>query len=390
MKQKELAVYISKIIADVAAKGDRAVSSYTSRFDGVKGARFRIPASKMKAAGRLLPVGLKKSIETAASNIRSFHRKELSELRKSWRVSAKGAVLGMTYNPVRTAGIYVPGGRFPYPSTVLAAAIPARMAGVDRVVAVTPPANASPDVLYAAYVAGVDEMYAVNGPAGIAALATGTRTIPRADIIAGPGNAYVNEAKRQVLGLAGIDSLAGPSEVAIIADSSAPAAFVAQDVLAQLEHDPQAKAYLFSDSARLISEVRKAVGKKAALRLKAVKCGLSKAAALADAVAPEHLEIMARGARSLAAKVRNAGAVFVGRYTPTAVGDYWAGPSHVLPTNGAARFSGGISAATFLKKTSYVEYGAKALRKAARGILELAEAEGLAAHARSVEIRMNK
>jgi histidinol dehydrogenase len=388
MKQKKLAAYISKIISDVAKNGDKAVAFYTSKYDGLKTGKTLIPAANLKASGRFISPKLKKAIEAAAANIRNFHGKELSALKKSWKFSKGGAVLGQSYSPVGTAGIYVPGGRFPYPSTVLAAAIPAKMAGVGRVIMLTPPRNASPAVLYAAYVSGIDALYTVNGPAGIAAMAYGTGKIPKVDIIAGPGNAYVNEAKRQVIGLVGIDSLAGPSEVAIIADSSADADFVVKDVLAQLEHAPDAKAYLFSDSGKLLSDVRKGLGREGARRLVSARCGLAEAVRRVNAAAPEHLQLMTRNARALAKQIRNAGAVFVGNYTPTAVGDYWAGPSHVLPTNGAARFSGGISTATFLKKTSYIEYSRKAVRSAAKGILALTEAEGLVNHGRSVEARL--
>lgn len=393
---KDIRVYISKIISDVAAKGDTAVSYYTARWDKVRLApvKFRIPKSEIAASGRKLDPELRKSIEQAAANIRKFHKKELSMMRRSWTADFGGIKAGQFFNPVEIAGIYVPGGRFPYPSTVLMSAIPARTAGVKRVVIATPPNNAKPAVLYAAKCAGINEIYAVNGPAAIAAMALGTRSIPKVDIIAGPGNAFVNEAKRQVIGKVGIDSLAGPSEVAIIADNSADAGFIAADIFAQLEHDPDARAFLFAASAKLMNKVAGLLKLQSGYNLKkqykAVVCSPYKAVAEVNKLAPEHLELAVKNPAALARRITSAGAVFAGVYTPTAVGDYWAGPSHVLPTSGAARFSGGLSAVTFIKKTSYIECPPSALKKYGRSIEKLASSEGLYNHKLSVSVRTRK
>jgi histidinol dehydrogenase len=242
-------------------------------------------------------------------------------------------------------------------------------------------------VLFAAKVAKVDEIYQVGGPAAIAALAYGTKTVPAVDIIVGPGNAYVNEAKRQVFGKVGIDSLAGPSEVAIIADKTARVAYVLADMAAQAEHDPAAKAYLLTDSEELLSEVKKKLPRQIAAQTELIFCRMDEAVERVNELAPEHLEIMTKNAAMLAKKVKNAGAVFVGQYTPTAIGDYWAGPSHILPTAGTARFSSVLSVETFLKRTSYISYGAKAVEKAALQIETLARAEGLEDHRNSVVVR---
>jgi len=380
--------YIEKIISDVKNLGDKAVASYTAKYDAVKlsPSKFAVSRAELKNAGRYVEAPLKNAIAAAAGNIRAFHEKELSMNKRSWKMRSGGAVLGQVYNPVESAGIYVPGGRYPYPSTVLMTAIPAKTAGVKNIIMLTPPGNATPAVLYAAYISGVTKVFKVNGPAGIAALAIGTASIPKVDLIAGPGNAFINEMKRQVMGLVGIDSLAGPSEVAIIADSSANSGFIVCDILAQLEHDPDAKAYLFSDSRALLSGVRASVKSKPGRFISSL-CSIAKAVDKVNGIAPEHVQVMTRNAQGLALRIRNAGAVFAGNFTPTAVGDYWAGPSHVLPTAGAARFSGGISTSTFLKKTSYVEYSKKEFLKAAGGILALAGAEGLEYHGKSIEIR---
>ncbi|MFH1369645.1 MAG: histidinol dehydrogenase [Elusimicrobiota bacterium] len=394
---KKLSSYIAGIIEDVAGKGDAAVISYTAKWDKVKLSPrdFRVSRKALLSAGGMLEPDLKKSIEMAAKNIKRFHAIELSNIKRSWSVVYDGVKTGQNYNPVETAGIYVPGGRFPYPSTVLMTAIPARVAGVKRIIMVTPPGNLSPAVLYAARIAGVDEIYGVNGPAAIAAMAIGTFTIPKVDIIAGPGNAYVNEAKRQVLGWVGIDSLAGPSEVAIIADSSAKPAYIAADILAQLEHDPDARAFLFTNSRVLLNKVSailKKDGKRFNLRIQfqAKLCSLVKAVESVNRIAPEHLELMVRKPVGYVAAIKNAGAVFVGNNTPTAVGDYWAGPSHVLPTARRARFSSGLSVQTFMKRTSYIECSASVIKKFGKIVEKLASAEGLENHRKSIAARYKK
>jgi histidinol dehydrogenase len=267
-------------------------------------------------------------------------------------------------------------------------AIPAKAAGVKNVIMVTPPGKITAGLLFAAKTAGVDSVYRVGGPWSIAALAFGTETVPRVDMIVGPGNKFINEAKRQVFGTVGIDSLAGPSEIAIIADDSANERFIAQDILAQLEHDPDAKAYLYTDSLRLLRVVNKILfGKAGRKQLITVKCSIERAVELVNKLAPEHLELVVKNAKKLVSRVRNAGAVFVGNYSPVAAGDYWAGPSHTLPTGSSARFSSGVSVSTFLKRTSYIEMSKKSLISASEHIKRIAGMEGLIEHKKSIEVR---
>ncbi|MCL2335366.1 MAG: histidinol dehydrogenase, partial [Endomicrobia bacterium] len=278
------------------------------------------------------------------------------------------------------------GGRFPYPSTVIMTAVAAKAAGVKRIVMATPPKKMSGAVLFAAKLCGIKEVYRVGGIMAIAALACGTKTVKKVDMIAGPGNAYVNEAKRQLFGKVGIDSLAGPSEVAIIADKNAPAEYVAADLMAQVEHDPMAKAYLFCESREKIAKIKALLPKEALKQVKTELCSLKKAIEKSNKIAPEHLELIIKDYAKLLKNVRNAGAVFAGYQTPTACGDYWAGPSHVLPTNGSARFSSGLSVMTFLKKTSYIEMDKKN-KKGYEETAEFADSEGMAYHKKSALIR---
>jgi len=265
-------------------------------------------------------------------------------------------------------------------------AVPAIVAGVKRVVMVTPPKNISDAVLFAAKLCGIEEIYCLGGVMGIAALAYGTKTLKKVNMIVGPGNAYVNEAKRQVFGNVGIDSLAGPSEVAVIADKNVCADYVFADLMAQVEHDPMAKAYLFCESANKISEIRKLLPKEVLNQLKIEHCSLKEAVNRVNEIAPEHLELLVKNYRALLKDVRNAGAVFLGYQTPTVCGDYWAGPSHVLPTNSSAKFSSGISVMTFLKRTAYIEMSKKN-KKAYRAISNFAQSEGMQYHKRSSDIR---
>ncbi|MBN1823710.1 MAG: histidinol dehydrogenase [Endomicrobiales bacterium] len=391
---RKISRYISGLISRVRKGGDRAVSGYIRKFDGVNvpPARFRVKKAELNAAAAKIDKEIAASLRLAASNIRNFHKKELLKLAKAWRQSRDGIITGQMMSPVEKVGVYVPGGRYPYPSTVLMTVIPAKVAGVKRVVVVTPPKSLTQEILYAAKLAGADEIYRVGGPAAVAALAFGTRNIPKTDMIVGPGNKYVNEAKRQVFGEVGIDSLAGPSEIAIIADNTADAEFVAADIEAQLEHDPDARALLLSDSAALISKVRKAMRRKP---VKSASCSLAKvpmnrAVEIANAAAPEHLEVIVKNPARVLSRIRNAGAVFVGSWSPVASGDYLAGPSHALPTGGSARFSSGVSVATFIKRTSYMEFSKKGFMSCARRIEILAGAERLRKHGRSIKIRREK
>jgi len=349
---------------------------------------LRVKAADIARSAGEVTADLKKAIVSSASNIKRFHETELKNIKLGWSVSNNGTVTGQLTRPVKKVGIYVPGGRFSYPSTVLMTAIPARVAGVEEVIMVTPPGKITAGLLFAAKVAGVNEIYRVGGPWSIAALAYGTQTVPPVDMIVGPGNKFINEAKRQVFGTVGIDSLAGPSEVAIIADDSANENFIAQDVLAQMEHDPDAKAYLYTDSLRLMRGVNKALlGKAGRKQFITIKCSIDKAVELVNILAPEHLELVLNNAKKIVSRIHSAGAIFVGNYSPVAAGDYWAGPSHALPTAASARFSSGVSVATFLKRTSYIELSKNSFAKAAKGIKSIAVLEGLVEHKRSIEIR---
>lgn len=390
MNNENLAGYVAKIIRTVKKDGDKALVRYNARFDGVKtpASQLRIEASRIRNSLEAVPSELRKSIVEAAANIERFHTEELKNTARGWKLKKGGSSVGQVIRPVEKLGIYVPGGRFSYPSTVLMTAIPAKVAGVKRIVIVTPPKNITPALLFAAKTAGIKEIYGVGGPWAVAALACGTQTIPAVDMIIGPGNKYVNEAKRQVYGTVGIDSLAGPSEIAIIADESANEVFLAQDVLAQLEHDPDAKAYLYTDSIRLMRGVNKLLfGRIGRKQYSAVQCPLKRAVEAVDRLAPEHLLVACRNASLVAASVKNAGAVFVGNFSPVAAGDYWAGPSHALPTGASARFSSGVSVLTFLKRTSYIELSKSELLSGAVHIRNLAEAEGLVEHKKSIEVR---
>lgn len=385
----DIAGTVRDVIAAVAARGDTALVSYTRLFDGVTltAAELKVPARDIAAARGNVAPAVRAAIDESAANIIRFHRQELRLLRRQWRVQRQGVVLGQTMTPVDSVGIYVPGGRFAYPSTVLMTALCARAAGVARIIMVTPPKHVTPAVLYAARVSGVDAVYRVGGAQAVAALALGTRTIPKVDMIVGPGNAFVTEAKRQVYGRVGIDALAGPSEVAIIADAGADPAAVAADCMAQAEHDPLARAYVFTPSSVLASAVRAALDKKYRSHVRITCCSLDAAVARVNALAAEHVEVLVADPDPVARRIRHAGAVFAGYATPTAFGDYVAGPSHVLPTGGAARFSSGLSAATFFKRSSYIRFSAPAAAARAERAAVLADTEGLHHHAASLRIR---
>jgi len=380
--------YVSAVIADIEKSGDSAVFKYTKKFDGVDLSKdgYRVPLSEIDAAAKRVPKALQKAIKASYANVLAFHKYEYSQIKKSWKFKRNGVTAGQFYTPVEAAGLYIPGGRFPYPSTVIMTAVAAKAAGVKRIVMATPPKKMSGAVLFAAKLCGIKEVYRVGGIMAIAALACGTKTVKKVDMIAGPGNAYVNEAKRQLFGKVGIDSLAGPSEVAIIADKNAPAEYVAADLMAQVEHDPMAKAYLFCESREKIAKIKALLPKEALKQVKTELCSLKKAIEKSNKIAPEHLELIIKDYAKLLKNVRNAGAVFAGYQTPTACGDYWAGPSHVLPTNGSARFSSGLSVMTFLKKTSYIEMDKKN-KKGYEETAEFADSEGMAYHKKSALIR---
>ncbi|MEL6159433.1 MAG: histidinol dehydrogenase [Cyanobacteria bacterium J06627_32] len=397
---------VREILGAVRKTGDAALLHYTEKFDGqqLTPATLRVDGAQLDAAYQQISQDLLRAIQTACTNIEKFHRQRLP---KSWvSFEEQGVVLGKRYSPVAKAGIYVPGGRASYPSTVMMNAIPARVAGVSRIVMVTPIGSGgtlSPAVLVAAQEAGVEEIYQVGGAQAIAALAYGTATIPNVDVITGPGNIYVTLAKKQVYGTVGIDSLAGPSEVLIIADSSANPVHIAVDLLAQAEHDPMAAAVLITTDGSMAQAVAEEVSQQlthhprqtltekaiAHYGLAVVVEDLETAAQLSDLFAPEHLELEVEKPWDLLPMIHQAGAIFLGHDTPEAVGDYLAGPNHTLPTSGAARYASPLSTETFMKHTSLVQYTRSALAAIANDIDVLTKAEGLPSHGDSVRLRLN-
>lgn len=395
---------VHQVLQAVRRQGDRALLHYTEEFDQLTltAEELRVSGSELDAAYHQVSNELLEAIRLACHNIEAFHRQRVP---KSWvQFGDNGVVLGKRYTPVDRAGLYVPGGRAAYPSTVLMNAIPAKVAQVPRIVMVTPPGkdkSVNPAVLVAAQEAGVQEIYRVGGAQAIAALAYGTETLPKVDVITGPGNIYVTLAKKLVYGTVGIDSLAGPSEVLIIADSTANPTHVAADLLAQAEHDPMAAAILLTtDSAlglKVVAEVermlvnhpRRMLTEKAIAHygLVVVVESLDIAVELSNEFAPEHLELEVSDPWSLIEKIRHAGAIFLGSSTPEAVGDYLAGPNHTLPTSGSARYASALGVETFIKHSSLIQYTPTALQNVAQAIDTLAIAEGLPSHAESVRLR---
>ena len=394
---------VSAILADVRARGDAALADYTAKFDGhALGDDWRIPAETCREAFDALDPTLRAALELAAERIRAYHEAQLPEDRDY--IDAAGVRLGAKWRAVDGAGLYVPGGRAAYPSSLLMNAIPAKVAGVGRLVVTTPtPKGAiNPLVLAAAHLAGVDEVWRVGGAQAIAALAYGTGRIAPVDVITGPGNAWVAEAKRQLYGVVGIDMVAGPSEILVIADGQNDPQWIAADLLSQAEHDPAAQAILITDDGAFADAVAAAVEAEIALLPTAavaraswdahgviiVVDTLDEAPALANALAAEHVEIATDDPEALCAGIRHAGSVFLGRHTPEAIGDYVAGPNHVLPTGRRARFASGLSVLDFMKRTSFLSVSEASLGAVGPAAVALAEAEGLAAHARSIELRL--
>jgi len=390
---------VAEICARVAAEGDAALRDYGQRFDGwapAEGQTFQVPDGDLAAAADRLPSADRAALDFAAQRIREFHSSQVQP------ASSGPPGLKLVTRPVRRAGVYAPGGRAAYPSTVLMTVIPARVAGVPEVVLATPPrtdGSVPAAILAAAHIAGVDAVYRMGGAQAIAALAYGTASIPRVDLIAGPGNIYVTLAKKEVFGAVGVDGIAGPTEVMVIADAGARADFVAADLAAQLEHDPLAWAVLVTDSApladRVEEELRSLVaGLERAQIINAATCCLVVADDLAQAVhiandfAPEHLLIVAEDAGRLATQVENAGAIFVGAFATVPLGDYAAGPNHTLPTSGAARFASPLGVHTFLKRSSVLSLNRGDLEMLREACVRLAAMEGLSAHAHAVEVRL--
>ncbi len=394
---------VEAILQQVRTGGDEAVLALSEKFDGVRPDPLRIPRERLERAWKECAAPLRQALELAHGRILAFHQRQ-------WPADLDmegpyGERLGRRWRPVQRAGLYVPGGRAAYPSTVLMNVVPAKVAGVERLVLVTPPGpggEPDPTVLAAAHLAGVEEVYRVGGAQAIAALAWGTESIPRVDVISGPGNLYVTLAKRAVYGRVGIDSLAGPSEVLVIADASARADQVAADLMAQAEHDPLAAAILITTSEDLAAAIPSAIEAqleghprgeivRTALNdwgLVVICANLEQAVQLSDSFAPEHLELLVSEPERLAETIHNAGAIFMGPWTPEAVGDYLAGPNHTLPTSGTARFAGALGVETFLRHTSLIGFNRQALEATAEAVLALAESEGLHSHAESVRRRL--
>ncbi len=398
---------VREVLQAVKRQGDRALLHYTEEFDQLmlEPGELRVTGSELEAAYQQVSKELLEAIQLACRQVEAFHRQRVP---KSWvQFGENEVVLGKRYTPVDRAGLYVPGGRASYPSTVIMNAIPARVAQVPRIAMVTPPRpdkTINPAVLVAAQEAGVQEIYRVGGAQAIGALAYGTETIPKVDVITGPGNIYVTLAKKLVYGTVGIDSLAGPSEVLIIADGHANPVHVAVDMLAQAEHDPMAAAILLTTDTdlamnvvvevkqQLLNHPRRLLTEKAIAHygLVVVVDSLEQAAELSNEFAPEHLELEVEDPWSLLEYIRHAGAIFLGNSTPEAVGDYLAGPNHTLPTSGSARYASALSVETFLKHSSLIQYSPQALQNVAGAIDALATAEGLPSHADSVRFRVQK
>jgi len=399
---------VSRILEDVRRRGDEAVIEYARRFDAPQMTlkSLKVSAKELNAASKKVDRSFVRALNRAVSQIESFHRQQV---RQSWIDTHRpGTLLGQMVNPVDAAGVYVPGargGKTPLVSTVLMTAIPAKIAGVENIVMVTPSTKTggiNPHLLVAAKKAGIKNIYKIGSAWAIAALAYGTETIPRVDVIAGPGNIYVTLAKKIVSGTVGIDMIAGPSEVLVIADDSANPAFAAADLLAQAEHDVLSSAILVTDSGKIARQVaaevdnqlatlpRRAIAKESLNRFGAVFVvnDLAAAIVLANRIAPEHLELQIDDPFEYVGQIRNAGAVFLGHYTPEPVGDYIAGPNHVLPTAGTARFASALSVDHFVKTSSIIHYSRTAFKREAADVIRLAETEGLDAHARSIKVRL--
>ena len=400
----EVEAAVDGVLADVRERGDEALLELTERFDGVRPEPLRVTEEELSEAFSACPPELICALRAAAENIREFHAKQV---REGFEFKRGDAVLGQRVLPLASAGLYIPGGTARYPSTVLMSAIPAQIAGVARIVMVTPPGRdgrIAPSILAAARIAGVTEIYKVGGAQAIAALAYGTESIARVDKIVGPGNIYVATAKKKVFGLVDIDMIAGPSEILVVADEGADPRNVAADMLSQAEHDRLASAVLVCTDMPLAEKVSAELERQIPLLPRAeiarasidangkiiVVPDVDAAIEIANDIAPEHLELCVAEPMKRLGAVKNAGSVFLGAYTPEALGDYWAGPNHTLPTMGTARFSSPLSVDEFIKRSSYICYTGGELQKAAPGIALLARSEGLEAHARSVEIRFEE
>ena len=401
----DLARDVEAILGEVKTRGDAALADMTARWDGhtlASDADWQFSGEQCREAFDALKPDLRAALELAATRIRAFHEKQLPANRDE--TDAAGVRMGAIWRAVDAAGLYVPGGRAAYPSSLLMNAIPAKVAGVERLVVVTPTpkGQVNPLVLAAAHLAGVDEVWRIGGAQAVAALAYGTERIRPVDVITGPGNAWVAEAKRQLYGVVGIDMVAGPSEILLIADAKNDPQWTAADLLSQAEHDPAAQSILITDDAAFADHVAERVQAELAMLPTAkvaaeswnthgtiiTVASFAEAPALANALAAEHVQIATDDPEAIMRQIRHAGSVFMGRMTPEAVGDYVAGPNHVLPTGRRARFSSGLSVLDFMKRTSFIQLDETALKAIGPAAVELADAEGLPAHARSIELRL--
>ncbi len=398
---------VAEIIETVKKGGDEALFSYTEKFDHCKmdASHIRVTREEIDEAYQKVDADFVEVMKKSAANIRAFHEKQL---RNSWfDPKPDGTILGMKILPIAIAGVYVPGGKAAYPSSVLMNVLPAKVAGVERIIMTTPPGadgKVNPGTLVAAHIAGVDEIYKVGGAQAIAAMAFGTQSIPKVDKITGPGNIFVALAKKACFGYVSIDSIAGPSEILVIADETANPRYVAADLLSQAEHDELASAILITTSKTLADQVSVEVDRFVAnlSRREIIEKSLNnygyillvdsldEAADTANEIASEHLEILTKDPFAMMTKIRNAGAIFLGEYSSEPLGDYFAGPNHVLPTNGTARFFSPLNVDDFLKKTSIISYSRPALEKIHQDIECFAENEGLTAHANSIRVRFEK
>jgi len=396
---------VEDILENVSKRGDDALKEYTSRFDGFLAENFQVPSDSILKAWEETSKELQDSLLLAKKRIEQFH--SLQVPKNITYTGPHGESLGRRWSPVEKAGIYVPGGRAAYPSTVLMNAIPAYVAGVNQTIMVSP-ANAQGElnqtVLAAAHITGINKVFRIGGAQAIGALATGTQSIPKVDVITGPGNIYVTLAKKKVYGKVGIDSLAGPSEILIIADESAKLRHVASDMLAQSEHDPLASAILITTNRKLAEKLPSEIERQLINHPRLEICqesitnwglivlcdDLETCAKLSDAFAPEHLELLVENPKELSKSIKNAGAIFMGPWSPEAIGDYLGGPNHTLPTSGTARFAGALGVETFMKNTSLIDFSKEAFNENKNAVVHLANSEGLHSHAESIRIRDSK
>lgn len=401
-KDRKVDAIVADILENVRVNGDAAVKAYTEKFDGKAPEKLEISREEIKALMQQCEPAFIEALERAAENIREFHKKQKQQ---SWLdTQENGVILGQRVRGLEKAGIYVPGGTAAYPSSVLMNAIPAQIAGVKEIIMVTPPAKngmPNPDIMAAAYIAGVDRVFLVGGAQAVAALAYGTESIPKVDKIVGPGNIFVATAKKQLYGVVDIDMIAGPSEILIVADETANPKFLAADLMSQAEHDVLASAILLTTSEEIANETiteiykqvetleRKDIINKSLDDFGAViVCEtMEEAVQFANDLAPEHLELCAKNPLEYIGRLDNCGSLFLGNYAPEPLGDYYAGPNHVLPTSGTARFFSPLSVDSFVKKSSFIYYTEDALRDARDDIVKLAETEGLTAHANSIKVR---